>query len=102
MTETKGFWTGEALKAVNGRKPGRMNCFKTIRKNVSATAAVSHGVYIPTETILLKYPRSSVCPRNSRVHGRKIVKNCGSKPLTLVIVWLMELHFWGFGIKHEF
>lgn len=29
-----------------------MNYFMTIRKNVSATAAVCHGVYIPTETIL--------------------------------------------------
>lgn len=86
MTETRGFWTGEALKAVNERKPGRMNCFKTIRKNVSATAAICHGVYIPTETILLKYPKPSVYPRNSRAHGPKVVKNCGSKTLTLVIV----------------
>lgn len=80
-----------------------MNCFKTVRKNaVTATAATCHGVCIPTEPSLLKYPKPLEFPRNSRAHGPKIVKNCGSKLLTLVIVYLMELHFAGVGIKHEF
>lgn len=55
-----------------------MNYFKIIRKNAAtATAATCHGVCIPTETILLKYPKPFEFPRNSRVHGPKLLRTVG-------------------------